>query len=131
MIRTPPVTAITAPPAPAVAALPLRPTPVAWMAQAACQYTDPEVFYPLPGASLFPARRICHQCPVLGQCLQWALLTGESYGILGGASVTERRALAAVMRAWASSVGLPCPEDGPIPLEVQEAYQVANAVVAA
>jgi len=54
--------------------------PAGWMATASCQYTDPEVFFPIPGESLLPARRICHRCPVAAQCLRWALATGAPVG---------------------------------------------------
>lgn len=102
-----------------------------WMEAAACQYTDPEVFFPLKGDSSLTARRVCHRCPVLASCLQWALATGEDYGVLGGQSVRDRRALAAAMRNWADAAQLPCPSRGPVPPAVQQAYLAANAAVAA
>jgi len=105
--------------------------PAGWMATASCQYTDPEVFFPIPGKSLLPARRICHRCPVVAQCLRWALATGEPYGVLGGHSVSERRALSTAMRAWAATAQLPCPPRGPVPPSVQEVYLAANTAVAA
>lgn len=111
----------------ALAAAPL-PTlaPADWTELAACQYTDPEAFFPLKGDSATPARIICHRCPVITQCLRWALATAEPYGVLGGQSEQQRRALAAVIRAWVVEVGLPCPPRGPVPAQVQDAYQAVN-----
>lgn len=80
-------------------AVALRPT---WMRDAACQYTDPEVFFPSQGTSPLPARRICHRCPAVQQCLRWSLSTDNSYGVLGGHTAGERRILAATTRAWAA-----------------------------
>lgn len=36
------------------------------------------------------AKAVCAQCPVITQCLEWALDVGESYGIWGGKSPAER-----------------------------------------
>lgn len=111
----------------------LQPTLTAagWMEDAACQYTDPEVFFPAAGEPSLPARRICYRCPVASQCLQWALATAEPHGVLGGQSVRERRALATAMRAWADTIAMPCPPRGPVPTLVQQAYLVANTALAA
>lgn len=111
--------------------LPPTLTAARWMEAAACQYTDPEVFFPAAGEPSLPARRICYRCPVVSQCLQWALSTAEPHGVLGGQSVRERRALATAMRAWAVTVQMPCPQSGPVPTLVQQAYLVANTAVAA
>lgn len=119
--------AATAEQALAAAPLPTR-APADWTELAACQYTDPEAFFPLKGESANPARNICHRCPVITQCLRWALATSEPYGVLGGQSEQQRRALAAVIRAWAVEVGLPCPPRGAVPTQVQDAYQAAIVV---
>lgn len=37
------------------------------------------------------AKRICRRCPVIEQCLQWALETGQEYGVWGGLSEDEIR----------------------------------------
>jgi WhiB family redox-sensing transcriptional regulator len=36
------------------------------------------------------AKQVCHDCPVVGPCLRWALETREPYGVWGGMSVEER-----------------------------------------
>lgn len=109
----------------------VSPAPSGWAEFAACQYTDPEVFFPPKGESPAQARRICHRCPVIERCLRWALATAEPHGVLGGQTVQERRALAGVMRAWASTVQLPCPPRGPVPQTVQDAYLAANSTPSA
>lgn len=38
------------------------------------------------------AQAVCEtQCPVRSQCLEWALRTGQEYGILGGLTARQRR----------------------------------------
>ncbi len=39
------------------------------------------------------AKAVCAQCPVVAQCLEWALEVGEPYGIWGGKSPAERHEL--------------------------------------
>lgn len=48
------------------------------------------------------ARRICSACPVKRECLQWALGTGEDFGVWGGTSGRQRARMRAVMKAGAS-----------------------------
>lgn len=64
------------------------------MAQARCTETDPEVFYPEKGGSARPAKRICGGCEVAAECLEYALRHDERFGIWGGMSERQRRALA-------------------------------------
>lgn len=39
------------------------------------------------------AKRICGNCVVRGECLDWAMSTGQEHGVWGGTSETERRAM--------------------------------------
>lgn len=59
-----------------------------WMVDAQCQYTDPEVFFPVENADMADtidrATRICDRCPVQAQCHAYANKTRASYGIWGG-----------------------------------------------
>jgi WhiB family redox-sensing transcriptional regulator len=66
-----------------------------WHSLALCAQTDSEAFFPEKGASAKPAKRICAECPVQTQCLDWALDRGERYGIWGGTTHNERRAILA------------------------------------
>ena len=80
-----------------------------WRAQAACRGKDPELFFPVgnTGAALKQieeAKAVCRTCPVIDQCLKWALDTNQDSGIWGGLTEDERRALKRrAMRARRSS----------------------------
>lgn len=60
-----------------------------WVERAACQYVDPELFYPEGTMSPFPALRICERCPVRPYCLEagWE----DLHGIWGGWTPSARR----------------------------------------
>ncbi|MBM02858.1 MAG: hypothetical protein CMH43_03980 [Micrococcales bacterium] len=36
---------------------------------------------------------VCRRCPVVDECLRWALESGQDAGVWGGLSEDERRAL--------------------------------------
>lgn len=67
--------------------------PLAWQADALCAQTDPEAFFPEKGGSTRDAKRICNQCEVKSECLEYALKNDERFGIWGGLSERERRKL--------------------------------------
>jgi WhiB family redox-sensing transcriptional regulator len=75
------------------------PRPQDWAADALCAQTDPEAFFPEKGGSVRDAKRICNghadrpPCPVREECLKAALERDERFGIFGGLSERERRAL--------------------------------------
>lgn len=58
---------------------------------ALCAQADPEEWFPERGGSPRVAREICGRCPERVPCLEWAVATGERYGIWGGATEHERR----------------------------------------
>ena len=62
-----------------------------WQEQALCAQTDPEAFFPEKGGSTREAKRICQACAVRDECLEYALLNDERFGIWGGLSERERR----------------------------------------
>lgn len=68
-------------------------TPLDWQSDALCAQTDPEAFFPEKGGSTRDAKRICNECDVRGQCLEYALSNDERFGIWGGLSERERRKL--------------------------------------
>ncbi|MDT3728159.1 WhiB family transcriptional regulator [Streptomyces sp. DSM 41972] len=79
-----------------------------WRHDAACRAEDPELFFPIgtSGPALLQteqAKAVCRGCPVQEQCLEWALETGQSIGVWGGTSETERRALKRRIAARRSS----------------------------
>jgi WhiB family redox-sensing transcriptional regulator len=83
------------------------PAPVAaayeWQLLGACRGADASLFF-LPEAERGGRKRrreqaakaICRRCPVVAQCLQFALETGEPYGVWGGKTPEERDALIAL-----------------------------------
>ena len=66
---------------------------LAWQDQALCAQTDPEAFFPEKGGSTREAKRICVGCEVKAECLEYALMQDERFGIWGGLSERERRRL--------------------------------------
>jgi WhiB family redox-sensing transcriptional regulator len=72
--------------------------PEGWAARGACRHSDPELFFPVsstgPAATqVAKAKMVCTGCPVQAECLEFALDSGQDFGVWGGASETERRAL--------------------------------------
>ena len=68
-----------------------------WELSAACSGTDTAAFYPADGerdVARRPreakAKAICRQCPVIAECLRWAIATNEPWGMWGGLSRNER-----------------------------------------
>ena len=68
-------------------------TVLSWQDQALCAQTDPEAFFPEKGGSTREAKRICVGCEVKQECLEYALMQDERFGIWGGLSERERRRL--------------------------------------
>jgi WhiB family redox-sensing transcriptional regulator len=66
---------------------------IPWQALALCAETDPEAFFPEKGGSTKDAKRVCRNCEVRAQCLDFALATDQRFGIWGGLSERERRRL--------------------------------------
>ena len=68
-------------------------TLLSWQDKALCAQTDPEAFFPEKGGSTREAKRICVSCEVKQECLEYALMQDERFGIWGGLSERERRRL--------------------------------------
>ncbi len=64
-----------------------------WESAALCAQTDPESFFPERGESTREAKRVCMNCTVRVECLDFALSTGQQFGVWGGLSEFERRGL--------------------------------------
>ena len=64
-----------------------------WQVQANCLGVDPDLFFPERGASTREAKAVCRACVVQNECLEYALVNGEKFGIWGGLSERERRRL--------------------------------------
>ncbi|MFE5643623.1 WhiB family transcriptional regulator [Rhodococcus sp. NPDC056516] len=71
-----------------------------WRMFATCKTVDPAVFYS-PGeergrnrtARESSAKQVCFRCPVIRDCLTFALETAEPHGVWGGTTPSERLAL--------------------------------------
>ncbi|UFQ14314.1 MULTISPECIES: WhiB family transcriptional regulator [Streptomyces] len=69
-----------------------------WLQRAACVDEDPELFFPVGTTGpalrdLAAAKSVCARCPVRGECLSWALRTGQAAGVWGGTCEEERAVL--------------------------------------
>ena len=62
-----------------------------WQDEANCLGVDPDLFFPERGASTREAKEVCRGCVVREECLEYALVNGEKFGIWGGLSERERR----------------------------------------
>lgn len=64
----------------------------AWAAQAACRTSDPDTLF-VQGAAQNRAKAICSGCLVRTDCLADALDNRVEFGVWGGMTERERRAL--------------------------------------
>jgi WhiB family redox-sensing transcriptional regulator len=72
-----------------------------WMSQGKCREYPPEVFFPRDGVGVITTRKICDDCPVEMECLEYALENHVDHGIWGGKSERERRRLRSSRRRLA------------------------------
>lgn len=74
---------------------------VDWRAQAACSGYPNTLFFPTSDvaedAIVEKAKAVCAVCPVIEDCLEYALETNQRAGIWGGTSEQERKSL---RRKW-------------------------------
>lgn len=63
-----------------------------WVARAKCRTGCPDELF-AKGAAQQTAKVICQKCPVVAECLADALDTRTEYGVWGGMTERERRAL--------------------------------------
>jgi len=66
-----------------------------WAQRAACVDSDPDLFFPVGTTGpaereTLAAKQVCFRCPVIDECLAWALDTGQASGVWGGTSEWER-----------------------------------------
>ncbi len=74
-------------------------TSMEWMDRAACIGMDPQMFFPpgeVKGAGVYrQARSVCYDCPVINDCLEYALREfprqDDDHGMWGGTTPRERR----------------------------------------
>jgi WhiB family redox-sensing transcriptional regulator len=63
----------------------------AWMARGSCVEEHPSFFFPSDGVGVTRARKVCANCQVRIDCLEYALENRIEHGVWGGASERERR----------------------------------------
>ena len=64
-----------------------------WHLGAACRGLDPDLFFPATSSEEARAKIICAGCPVRSDCLDFAMRARERYGVWGGTSEEERKAI--------------------------------------
>ena len=64
-----------------------------WKLRGACRGLDADIFFPDRGASTRLAKTVCRRCEVQEECLEYAVNNREKFGIWGGLSERERRAI--------------------------------------
>jgi WhiB family transcriptional regulator, redox-sensing transcriptional regulator len=88
------------------------PDEIAWMAHARCRGTNPDRYFPSDGVGVEAVQRICVDCPVRVECLEYALRHGIDQGVWGGASERQRRRIRRQRRALAEAEAGGQPESG-------------------
>ena len=63
-----------------------------WTTQAGCRNTDPDALF-VQGAAQNRAKALCFGCPVRAECLADALDNQIEYGVWGGMTERQRRAV--------------------------------------
>ncbi len=63
-----------------------------WAPFAACRKTEPDALF-VQGAAQQQAKQICLRCPVVRECLADALDNRTEFGVWGGMTERERRAM--------------------------------------
>lgn len=74
---------------------PLLETPPELSDSACRDVPNPDLFFPIDGDEVGVARakQLCARCPVRVTCLRLAIVRRERYGVFGGMTAAERRAI--------------------------------------
>lgn len=62
-----------------------------WMQHGECRNYPAGAFFPSDGVGVDSARKICVDCKVRAECLEYALENRIDHGVWGGTSERERR----------------------------------------
>lgn len=77
-----------------------------WAAQASCRGTYPDTWFSTDPATVKVLLRVCATCPVIDECLRDAIDIETSaeyiYGVRGGLTVGQRRAMVAAQNGTTS-----------------------------
>jgi WhiB family redox-sensing transcriptional regulator len=63
-----------------------------WALQGSCTTSEPDALF-VRGAAQQQAKQVCMSCPVIAECLADALDNQTEFGVWGGMTERERRAL--------------------------------------
>jgi WhiB family transcriptional regulator, redox-sensing transcriptional regulator len=69
------------------------PTEQAWMHDANCRGLHASAFFPSDASGVEAARRVCAECSVRSECLEYSLVNRLDHGIWGGTSERQRQRL--------------------------------------
>lgn len=69
------------------------PDPLAWQDHANCLGVKGDLFFPESGASTSAAEAVCAGCSVRDDCLGYALDHNIEFGVWGGTSYRQRKAI--------------------------------------
>lgn len=72
--------------------------PEAWRSKAACKLMPIDFMFPISLPGVEDAIRVCSNCVVIEECLEYALENKEEHGVWGGTSERERRRIIARCR---------------------------------
>lgn len=67
-----------------------RYAPMDWASRASCAGMDPNLFFADKGGTFNEARETCHICPVVFDCLMYAIKTHQRFGLWGGMTYKQR-----------------------------------------
>lgn len=88
-----------------------------WRHRAACRDEDPELFFYKgredslqASAQIIKAKTVCRRCPVISDCLRYALKTGPE-GVWGGTTFDERADIRRRLREFIDRHGREAAED--------------------
>ncbi|WP_460404972.1 WhiB family transcriptional regulator [Actinophytocola sediminis] len=76
-----------------------------WIRRGVCAQTDPEAFFPEDGANARAAKAVCRSCPVVAECLRYAVARPALTGVWGATSSLERQQLRRVANRRADVAG--------------------------
>ena len=74
-----------------------------WQTRGECNGAPQEIFFTERGETKKRALSYCNVCPVRQECLDYALDNDERFGIWGGKSERQRRAIRAQRRSEAAA----------------------------
>lgn len=76
-------------------------TDLSWEGLASCKDYNPSLWFPGRGQSSRPALKVCADCPVKPECLEYGVVTGQKYGIWGG---VRRRRFNRLVKMWRDGI---------------------------